>query len=230
MSTACYGLIVQEPSTTKNSSSSRAPKTGAQLRDNPEEREKCEKPPKNPSSPPTAWRLHSLHCGYPSLLRTGRSTNSGDELNLRHLPRAPDADLHNRDTVPPSEHCNCGTSTVFRSVQPHTPVVVQQRACERPCPRTARTVHCLDDPLNLQNNKQVNNLVQNCTCCTVWTETKTAQQRAVTNLSKNCTCGKYRTSCSTSTYQHDLWHWHTTICPSAAGTAGSPPHLHNLWC
>ena len=26
--------------------SSRAPKTGAQLRDNPEEREKCEKPPK----------------------------------------------------------------------------------------------------------------------------------------------------------------------------------------
>ena len=34
-------LIVQEPSTTKNSSSSRAPKTGAQLRDDPEEREKC---------------------------------------------------------------------------------------------------------------------------------------------------------------------------------------------
>ena len=29
-------------------------------------------------------------------------------------------------------------------------------------------------------------------------------------LSKNCTCGKYRTSCSTSTYRHDLWHWQTT--------------------
>ena len=33
------------PSMAKNSSPSRAPKTGAQLRDNPEEREKCEKSP-----------------------------------------------------------------------------------------------------------------------------------------------------------------------------------------
>ena len=41
MSTTCYGLNVQEPSMTKNSSSSRAPKTGAQLQDDREEREKC---------------------------------------------------------------------------------------------------------------------------------------------------------------------------------------------
>ena len=38
MPTSAEHEIVQEPSTTKNSSSSRAPKTGAQLRDNPEER------------------------------------------------------------------------------------------------------------------------------------------------------------------------------------------------
>ena len=37
-----------EPSMTKNSSSSRAPKTGAQLLYSPEEREKCEKPRKVP--------------------------------------------------------------------------------------------------------------------------------------------------------------------------------------
>ena len=48
MPTCCYGLIVQEPSTTTNSSPSRAPKTGAQLRDNPEEREKCGKSAKKP--------------------------------------------------------------------------------------------------------------------------------------------------------------------------------------
>ena len=48
MSTSHYELIVQEPSTTKNSSSSRAPKTNAQLRDNPEEREKCGKTAKKP--------------------------------------------------------------------------------------------------------------------------------------------------------------------------------------
>ena len=40
MSTSSKSNWHGEPSTTKNSSSSRAPKTGAQLRDNPEEREK----------------------------------------------------------------------------------------------------------------------------------------------------------------------------------------------
>ena len=46
--------IVQEPSTTKNSSSSRAPKTGAQLRDNTEEREKMRKK--------HTKKLQRLHC------------------------------------------------------------------------------------------------------------------------------------------------------------------------
>ena len=68
-----------EPSTTKNSSSSRARKTGAQLWDNPEEREngaKCAE--KNPSSHRTAESNLSL-------LQTGMSTISGDELILRHF-------------------------------------------------------------------------------------------------------------------------------------------------
>ena len=60
MLTQLYDLIVQEPSMTKNSSSTRAPKTGAQLRDNPEEREKC--PPQHrrqtlENSPPSRCKL-----------------------------------------------------------------------------------------------------------------------------------------------------------------------------
>ena len=74
LSTKLSDLIVQEPSMTKNSSSSRAPKTGAQLRDNLE-REKC----------PHQHRRQTLENSPPSL-QTGRSTDSGDELNLRHLP------------------------------------------------------------------------------------------------------------------------------------------------
>ena len=140
MPTQLYGQIVQEPSTTKNSSPLfGSPKTGAQLRENLEEREKC----------PPHHRPRTLAESPSSRLKTGRSTNSGDELNLWHLPRDPDDDLHNRDIVSLSERCNCGTSSVFCSVKPNTPVVVQQRACQRPCPRTARTVHCLYQPLTL---------------------------------------------------------------------------------
>ena len=40
MLTSSEDEIVQEPSMAKNSSPSRAPKNGAQLRENPEEREK----------------------------------------------------------------------------------------------------------------------------------------------------------------------------------------------
>ena len=65
-----------EPSTTKNSSSSRAQKTGAQLRDNPEEREKWRKMRQKP--------LHRHHNQYAwksshSLLHNKMSMNSGDE-------------------------------------------------------------------------------------------------------------------------------------------------------
>ena len=55
----------QEPSMTKNSSSSRAPKTGAQLQDDPEEREKRTPPciTANPLKKPTIsahWNVHQL--------------------------------------------------------------------------------------------------------------------------------------------------------------------------
>ena len=48
MSTKSCANCAREPSMTKNSSSSRARKTGAQLRDNPEEHEKCGKNAKIP--------------------------------------------------------------------------------------------------------------------------------------------------------------------------------------
>ena len=85
--------------------------------------------------------------------------------------------------------------------------------------------HCLDEPLNLHNNGQVNNgqvnnLVQNCTCCTVWTKPRLHFNGQSSTLSKNCTCGKYRTSCSTSTYRHDLWHWRTTPQGTQEGVRG----------
>ena len=50
MSTTSYELA-WEPSMAKNSSPSRARKTGAQLRDNPEVREKCVRA-ENPVPPP----------------------------------------------------------------------------------------------------------------------------------------------------------------------------------
>ena len=68
-----------EPSMTKNSSPSRAPKTGAQLQTTWRSAKNGKKRPKKPSSPPNPGKA------YPSQLRTGRSTDSGDKLNLRHL-------------------------------------------------------------------------------------------------------------------------------------------------
>ena len=74
---------VQEPSMAKNSSPSRAPKTGAQLRDNLEEREKWPKRQKKPfiaAITATAKKHRTSLC-----CTTGMSTDSRDELNLRHL-------------------------------------------------------------------------------------------------------------------------------------------------
>ena len=50
MLTSSEDEIVQEPSMAKNSSPSRAPKNGAQLRKNPEEHEKRPKGRKTPSN------------------------------------------------------------------------------------------------------------------------------------------------------------------------------------
>ena len=70
--------LAREPSTTKNSSSSRAPKTGAQLRDNRRSAKISEKPLKKPFTATIGEKC-------PSLLRTKMSTSSGDELNLWHF-------------------------------------------------------------------------------------------------------------------------------------------------
>ena len=109
MSTCCYGLIVQEPSTTKNSTSSRDPKTGAQLQ--------------------TTWRSAKMRKNRPKPLpppytaeskpvSAGMSTDSGDELNLRHLhcreTRTTTCTTGTSSTL--SMSANCRTSTVFCTV------------------------------------------------------------------------------------------------------------------
>ena len=69
-----------EPSMAKNSSPSRAPKTGAQLRDNRRSAKKCAKNPTH--------RRHNQKCGKRRTrlcCTTGMSTQTGDELNLRHF-------------------------------------------------------------------------------------------------------------------------------------------------
>ena len=57
-------------------------------------------------STPDNWRsaknAHPFIAAKPTLthlVANWKSTNSGDELNLSHLPRDPDDDLHNRDIV-----------------------------------------------------------------------------------------------------------------------------------
>ena len=81
MSTNSEHEIVQGPSTTHRCECSWAPKTGAQLRDNPEEREKMLK--KRPK-PVIAAITHCIKSSTTLCCTTGLSTDSGDELNLKH--------------------------------------------------------------------------------------------------------------------------------------------------
>ena len=88
MSTACCGLIVQEPSMTKNSSSSRAPKTGAQLRDDPEEREKYPHLPLQLREQPISLPSTSLqHHGQPIFLQH-TSFQHGEPIILNRIARS----------------------------------------------------------------------------------------------------------------------------------------------
>ena len=97
MSTCCYCLTVQEPSTTKNSSSSRAPKTGAQLQTTRRSAKKCGKNVKKTPSPPP----------YPAESKPdSAATGCPLTLNLRHLHcRNPTSlqdhrDVHDRKNHP----------------------------------------------------------------------------------------------------------------------------------
>ena len=79
----------------------------------------------------------------------------------------------------------CGTmprSAPRRKSEPRGPVVAQQQACQRPCPRIARSVHCLGYPLTCTITGKSTTLSRTAQNCAIWTITKTAQQRAVNNL------------------------------------------------
>ena len=174
MSTTCYGLSVQEPSTTKNSSSSRAPKTGAQLRDNPDEHEKWGKPLKSPSPPPNPplqkvehhsllhnWTVHGL-CRWTESealpLYNRRCVITGTFTTVDELQRVIDhgyfvvAQNEHATTVQNQTSCNCGISTVSHD-----------------CARTCWT--CTTDVDHLINVLQLENLYGNqtkgiCICAT----------------------------------------------------------------
>ena len=100
-----------------------------------------------------------------------------------------------------SMSANCRTSTVFCTVKPQAPVVVQQRVsstcpragprkkrmfssmvCGTMCPRIARSVHCLDHSLTCTITGKSTTLSRTAHNCAIWTITKTAQQRAVNNF------------------------------------------------
>ena len=96
--------LAREPSMAKNSSPSRAPKTGDQLRDNLEERKKCGKQRK-PSFIAAITAL--LKAEYLSLLRAGMSTDFGDELNLGRIHTHGHRDVHNLDELRHRGTCRC---------------------------------------------------------------------------------------------------------------------------
>ena len=103
----------------------------------------------------------------PVSVHTGKTTNSGDELNLRHLQQETQ-----------STTCTTGTSTPMSALQLRMP---QFSALTTQAP-------VMD---------------------------ATGMSPA---LSKNCTRGSTPHKLATSTYRHDQWHWHTTICSPAVGT------------
>ena len=124
----------------KNSSPSRAPKTGAQLQTTWRSAKNGLKKPKNPSSPPYPAG------NMPVSVRTGMSTNSGDEPSLRHLQHETWRrcmitatsitvdELHNMDI----DHLVItATAEIPQFSALSTPVVKQQRASQ-PFPRTPR--------------------------------------------------------------------------------------------
>ena len=75
----------REPSMAKNSSPSRAPKTGAQHRDNPEERNKCGKSAKNPINRPIA--IHTATSVPARKTASAAPPNVFARLDRAHLPQ-----------------------------------------------------------------------------------------------------------------------------------------------
>ena len=117
-----------EPSMTKNSSSSKAHLALNVWMDGARKMRKMRQKSPSPTPYPT------LQKAYPSLLRTKMSTNSGDELNLRHFHCSRDqTSLHDHRDVHDRRNCTCGTSENLTTGTSTTcQRTAQQRACRRP--------------------------------------------------------------------------------------------------
>ena len=141
MSTHSEHEIVQEPSSTHRCECPRAPKTGAQLRDNRRSAKKDAKCFEKAHHRPIT-QLLKLRTQNSCI--TGMSTKAGDELNLRHFhclqTTVVDNNGHVNDLVqgldgpdepaqqghhPRRNTANCGTFTVFSRRTRHA----QERAC-----------------------------------------------------------------------------------------------------
>ena len=81
----------------------------------------------------------------------GMSTDSGDELNLWHLPRDRTTTCTTGTSSTLSEHCNCGTSTVFCSFNPRH-LSLNNNGCHQPCPGTAPV-----NPTSLHDHRDAHN-------------------------------------------------------------------------
>ena len=117
--------------------------------------------PKKASQPPNPFR-HRQTARRGTCLRLNR--NLGDEQQLRNLHSfkhcrgqhltctttvtsttlaknwsTPKSTTSTRTSTTLSKYCNCGTSTVFCTLNSTAPVVAHQRACERPCPSWTAT-------------------------------------------------------------------------------------------
>ena len=138
----------------KNSSSSRVPNTGAQHRDNLEEREKWPKRPKNGNLlkrhdelklTKTLHRRHAQHCWkavHPSLLHNKMSTDSGRGLNLRHLQLRDVPSLHNhRDVQLCQSTGTCGSHSFLHCLN-HKPVI-----CSATCMSTTIQNCTMESPV-----------------------------------------------------------------------------------
>ena len=187
-----------------NSSPLRAPKTGAQLRDNPEEREKWRKTEKTPLHRRHKTRLLKAECL--SLLRAGMSTNSGDHV-------------HPHDHRDVTTLLNCATGTCG-----------SQRACQRPCPELHRLqlwefgclLHTCTQELDrhnkvidhLVNVQQLENLWRTrgiCICATTGMSTTWSKN------STTCNCGISTVSSQLQTNLLDLHNKHRSPCQCTAG-------------
>ena len=154
------------PSTTKNSSSSRAPKTGAQLGDNRRSAKNAEKPPNTSFTAANRLKAAQFALWVPVSAANWNVCNSGDELNLRHFHRSRDTcRCMITATSKPSINCGnstSGTSTTFSTL----------------CTTTGMST-TLSKNWTTQTRRQLRNLHSFCT----------VSIRCISSQTMNCNCG-----------------------------------------